>query len=250
MVKMRPTLPTSSSRMGAQRSSSFSSQYRRMERFIMVFLPIRMTLSGRSAFGGREGRGKGERWRAVEAGAGAGVLHAAPVAASHSTAAVLVAATCTCTTWQLRQHHRAWRQHWALPLAVFAPPKPTSSQGCRFRFSGLQLRVAAECHDTNTVAPPLATWPLLATWPVPVLATSCTGGRGRAARSAACERALQRRGGRRVPRPRTPQEPHRADVRELLGAHIVGTHDEGLVVGVQVLAEAGVVLRERRGAAA
>ena len=36
---------------------------------------------------------------------------------------------------------------------------------------------------------------------------------------------------------------HRTDVRELLGAHIVGVHDERLVIGVQVLAEAGVVLR-------
>lgn len=37
--------------------------------------------------------------------------------------------------------------------------------------------------------------------------------------------------------------PHRADVGELLRAHIVSTDDERLLVGVQVLAEAGVVLR-------
>lgn len=49
LVKTRPTLPTSSSRMGAQASLPVSSQYSLMERFIMVFLPIRMMVSGRRA---------------------------------------------------------------------------------------------------------------------------------------------------------------------------------------------------------
>jgi hypothetical protein len=47
LVNTMPTLPTSCSYMGIQVSSPFSSQYSLMERFIMVFLPIRMTLSGR-----------------------------------------------------------------------------------------------------------------------------------------------------------------------------------------------------------
>lgn len=39
---------------------------------------------------------------------------------------------------------------------------------------------------------------------------------------------------------------HSADVRELLGAHIVGAHHKRLVVSIQVLTQALVVLRAQR----
>jgi len=39
---------------------------------------------------------------------------------------------------------------------------------------------------------------------------------------------------------------HPADVLELPGAHVVGVHDEALVVGLQQVAELGVILRAHR----
>lgn len=50
LVKTRPTLPTSWSSRGSHWLLPVSSQYSLMERFIMVFLPIRMMLSGRRAW--------------------------------------------------------------------------------------------------------------------------------------------------------------------------------------------------------
>mmetsp|Transcript_27974 Transcript_27974/g.27652 ORF Transcript_27974/g.27652 Transcript_27974/m.27652 type:complete len:221 (+) Transcript_27974:398-1060(+) len=50
LVNTIPTLPTSWSSRGAHLSLPVVSQYRRMERFIMVFLPIRMTAPGRRPF--------------------------------------------------------------------------------------------------------------------------------------------------------------------------------------------------------
>lgn len=65
-------------------------------------------------------------------------------------------------------------------------------------------------------------------------------------------RCIKRSDQRPAPPPAIPETPHgsaalipqthRADVGELLRAHIVGTDEEGLLVGVEVLAEAGVVL--------
>jgi hypothetical protein len=68
----------------------------------------------------------------------------------------------------------------------------------------------------------------------PARARSHGGRRGAAARAPAAARP--RRPARSGP------APHRADVGELLGPHIVGTHDERLLIGVQILAQASVVL--------
>lgn len=42
-----------------------------------------------------------------------------------------------------------------------------------------------------------------------------------------------------------PPAAHRADVHELLGADVVGVHQEGAVIGVEVLAQLGVILQIR-----